>query len=181
MSLKGLLLVANPAMGDENFDRTVVLLLEHSDEGALGLVLNRPTGTHVADPLPGWEPLAASPSVVFVGGPVSPESAICLARPRSEPFDGWTDLVGGLGALDLTRDPDEVGHDVDELRVFAGYAGWAPGQLEAEIDGGGWFVAAPEKADALTDDPDTLWRDVVRRQRGRVQLFADYPADPSTN
>jgi putative transcriptional regulator len=116
-----------------------------------------------------------------VGGPVSPDSAICLARVKSEDAEGWTSLVGGLGALDLTRDPDEAAAVVEELRVFAGYAGWTGGQLEGEIEAGGWFVVDAVAADAMSPDPETLWRDVVRRQRGRVKLFADYPVDASTN
>ena len=181
MSTKGRLLVANPAMGDENFDRTVILVLEHSDEGALGLVLNRPSTTSVGDPLPGWEGMAAAPSVVFVGGPVSPESAICLARVSGEDAEGWTGLVGGLGAIDLGGDPDQAAAFVHALRVFAGYAGWTGGQLEAEIEAGGWFVVDADPADAMTTDPQTLWRDVLRRQRGPLRLFADYPPDPATN
>ena len=181
MSLKGRLLVANPAMGDENFERTVILVLEHNDDGALGLVLNRPSATDLGDPLPGWDRMATAPSVVFVGGPVSQESAICLARVQDEEAEGWTALVGGLGALDLTRDPDEAARFVEALRVFAGYAGWTGGQLEDEIEAGGWFVVDADPADAMTTDPQTLWRDVLRRQRGPLRLFADYPPDPATN
>src|SRR5205823_10385442 len=164
VSLKGRLLVANPAMGDENFERTVVLVLEHSEEGALGLVLNRPSATEVSDPLPNWGAMAAMPPVVFVGGPVSPESAICLARVNSDDIEGWTSLVGGLGALDLTRLPDDAARAVEELRVFAGYAGWAGGQLEAELEMGGWFVVDADPADAMSPTPETLWQDVLRRQ-----------------
>jgi putative transcriptional regulator len=168
-------------MGDENFERTVILVLEHSDEGALGLVLNRPSGMEVGEPLPGWERMASTPPVVFVGGPVSPESAICLARVQDEDAEGWTGLVGGLGALDLTRDPDEAAAFVEAIRVFAGYAGWTGGQLESEIEAGGWFVVDAEEADAMTADPDDLWREVLRRQRGTLRLFADYPEDPTSN
>jgi len=168
-------------MGDENFDRTVILVLEHSDEGALGLVLNRPSEMDVGEPLPGWERLAAAPPVVFLGGPVSRESAICLARVSGEDAEGWTGLVGGLGAIDLSGDPDQAAAFVHALRVFAGYAGWTGGQLEAETEAGGWFVVDADPTDAMTTDPETLWRGVLRRQRGTLQLFADYPEDPSSN
>ena len=168
-------------MGDDNFVRTVVLVVEHSDEGALGLVLNRPSTTGVGDPLPGWDAMAADPPVVFVGGPVSPDSAICLARVKSEGIDGWTSLVGALGALDLSRHPDDAAAGIEELRVFAGYAGWAGGQLESELEAGGWFVVDARPEDVMTAEPDALWRHVLSRQRGHLQLSANYPDDVSTN
>jgi putative transcriptional regulator len=208
VSLKGQLLVANPVLPDPNFDRTVVLLLAHQRDGALGLVLNRPSELDIDSPLPRWERLAANPSVVFVGGPVAPAAAICLARVPAGPavdaggypdqsedaFDlegedfaggppagGWVRLIGELGTLDLERDPDELAVGVDAIRVFAGYAGWGPGQLEAEIEADAWFVVRAEAADALSDDPARLWKQVLRRQGGALALVAAYPPDPSLN
>ena len=210
VSLKGKLLVANPVLPDPNFDRTVVLLLAHQGDGALGLVLNRPSDMDIDSPLPRWERLAADPSVVFVGGPVAPAAAICLARVpdgsarvgaypedmedhedaedledqgpgRRQPAAGWVRLVGELGTLDLERDPDELSVGVDAIRVFAGYAGWGPGQLESEIAADAWFVVPAEAADALSDDPAQLWKRVLRRQRGALALLAAYPPDPSLN
>jgi putative transcriptional regulator len=181
-SLKGRLLVANPLLPDPNCDRTVVLLLAHEDEGALGVVLNRPSDTEVDAPLPRWERLAASPSVVFVGGPVAPGAAICLARvPEGQHADGWIPLVGELGTLDLEQDPDDVVVGVAAIRVFAGYAGWGPGQLEQEIDAGAWFVLPAEPGDPMSDDPEQLWKRVLRRQGGRLALVAALPPDPSLN
>src|SRR5205085_4903288 len=107
--LKGRLLVATPILGDPNFDGTVVLVLEHGEEGAVGVVLNRPTGTDVSDPLPGWHRLAAEPAVVFVGGPVAPDAAICLARSwPDESLEAYEPLIGSLGTVDLSIDPDDV-------------------------------------------------------------------------
>ncbi|MBV8162264.1 MAG: YqgE/AlgH family protein [Acidimicrobiia bacterium] len=181
-SLKGKLLVATPVLGDGIFDRSVVLLIEHDDtEGAFGVVLNRPSTTGVDGALPEWSALAASPSVVFVGGPVSPEAAICLARMSHPDAEGWVPVVGSVGALDLSQDADQLVAAVDEVRLYAGYAGWTTGQLEDEIEAGAWFVVDARESDVLSGEPDSLWRRVLRRQRGRLALFAAYPPDPTTN
>ena len=197
-SLKGQLLVANPAMPDPNFHRTVVLVLAHQEDGALGVVLNRPSELDVDSPLPRWERLVADPPVVFVGGPVAPGAAICLARVPSPPplvgldvlaledpddggLGGWMPLVGQLGTLDLERDPDDLAIDVEAIRVFAGYAGWGPGQLETEIEADAWFVVRAEPDDALSGDPGQLWKRVLRRQPGSLALVAGYPNEPRLN
>ena len=181
-SLKGRLLVATPALQEPAFDRTVVLMLEHGDEGALGLVLNRPSELELTGSVPEWEPFAAQPAVVFFGGPVAQGTAICLAWAASEDeADGWTPLFGHLGALDLGKAPNEVGKPIDEIRVFSGHAGWGPGQLEGEIAQGAWFVVDAEPVDALSAQPLELWRQVLRRHGGRVALFATFPPDPSVN
>ena len=180
--LKGRLLVANPALKDPNFDRTVVLVLEHEAEGALGLVLNRPSPTPVEAVLPGWEQLAKEPPVVFNGGPVSPGAAICLGRVGgSGDGSGWRPLFGELATVDLERRPEELSGSVAELRVFSGYAGWGPGQLEGELDQTGWFVIDAGPDDALSRDPLRLWQAVLRRQGGDLALLATFPPDPSLN
>jgi len=180
--VKGRLLVATPSLGDPNFERTVVLILEHGEDGAIGVVLNRPTGTDVAGPLPGWRPLAADPPVVFAGGPVSPDAAICLARSWPDEFtDAYEPLLGALGAVDLNVDPVDVSSAVQAVRIFAGYAGWAGGQLESEIAEGAWFVVDAQAEDVLSADPLGLWQAVVRRQRGKVSFYANFPANPSMN
>jgi putative transcriptional regulator len=182
VSLAGKLLVATPVIGDPNFDRTVVLLLEHSDEGAFGLVLNRPTDLDLLDPLPQWYSLAAHPSVVFVGGPVEQERAIALARTRAgSEVEGWSPVLGRVGTLDLSAEPEQIGTGVDELRVYAGYAGWGSGQLEGEVGAGAWFVLDAHPDDVLCAEPEELWTAVVRRQPGNVALFALYPSDPALN
>jgi len=179
--LRGRLLVATPPLVDPNFDRTVVLLLEHGDDGALGIVLNRPSDTHLDDVLPEWRVIASAPEVVFVGGPVSPEAVIALARGGYEGADGWVPLLAGLGTVDVGRDPLDLGVPLEDLRVFAGYAGWSPGQLEGELDQGGWFVVDVERDDPFTLEPERLWVDVLRRQRNRLAMFANYPEDATTN
>jgi putative transcriptional regulator len=181
-SMKGRLLVAAPGLSDPNFARTVVLLLEHSDAGALGLVLNRPSDTGVGEALPEWAPLAAHPPVVFVGGPVAPATAVCLGRARADaPTAGWEPVLDRVGTVDLNGHPADLFPPVDEVRVFAGYAGWAGGQLEAEIAGGGWFVVDAEPDDALFPLPERLWPAVLRRQGGHLALLANFPLDPSLN
>ncbi len=180
--LAGRLLVATPSLRDPNFERTVVLLLDHGPDGALGLVLNRPSGTAVGDPLPQWGARAAEPAVVFVGGPVQPDSAIGLARSeRAEAASGWQPLFDRLGTLDLGRAPGEIDAAIDALRVFAGYSGWGSGQLETEIEAGAWFVVDAAPGDALGAEPLGLWRRVLKRQKGLVSAIANFPPDLSVN
>lgn len=181
----GRLLVATPVIGDPNFERSVVLLLEHEVEGGTaGVVLNRPSTTDLLEPLPAWDRLAAHPAVVFSGGPVDPERAIALARaPRAVAVgaEGFRPVLGDVGTLDLNLDPDAVGADVEQVRIFAGYAGWGPGQLAAELEAGAWWVVEGSPRDAVATDPTHLWRTVLARQPGELQLFAGYPDDPSLN
>jgi putative transcriptional regulator len=182
----GRLLVANPLLPDPNFDRTVVLLLAYHDEGALGLILNRPSETSLTLPLAEWEPLAASPAVVFLGGPVDHRTVICLARSfshpaSSEPPGGWTAVTSDVGTLDLDLGPDGLQSSLSEVRFFAGYAGWGPGQLEGEIAAGAWWVVDAEAGDIFSEDPSDLWKQVLRRQRGGLALVSAYPEDPALN
>jgi putative transcriptional regulator len=209
--LAGRLLVATPVIGDPNFHRAVVFLLDHSDDGALGVVINRPTDVELDESLPGWDALAAAPSVVFVGGPVEQAGAIGLGRvapgtweslgeldaeveddPEDEDDledddDGpWTpvltvlDSVGPLATVDLTRDPLDL-EGIDALRVFVGYAGWGPGQLEGELAQEAWVVADARPADLWSADPEGLWGRVLRRQGGTIAWLSLHPLDPSGN
>lgn len=182
----GALVVATPQLADPNFARTVVLLLQaDAEDGALGVVLNRPSGTALGEVLPDWVPLAAEPDVVFVGGPVSPQAAICLGRARLggalvaafAPVEG----LPVLGTVDLDAEPEAVLPAVEQVRLFAGYAGWSPGQLEAEVQEGAWFVLAGLPDDAVAGQPERLWADVLRRQGPPVAFAAGYPADPTQN
>ncbi|MBW3641058.1 MAG: YqgE/AlgH family protein [Actinobacteria bacterium] len=183
----GQLVVATPQLGDPNFARTVVLLLQVNDDGALGVVLNRPTETEVAEVLPLWAPLAAAPPTVFAGGPVQPQAAICLGRgrpgyltvPGFAQVDGLPD--GALGTIDLDGSPDDLHRAVSEVRLFAGYAGWSAGQLEAEIGEGAWWVLDALPADAFAVQPELLWRQVLLRQGPPIAFAASYPADPKLN
>ncbi|HWM97202.1 MAG TPA: YqgE/AlgH family protein, partial [Streptosporangiaceae bacterium] len=146
-ALAGRLLVATPMLGDPNFRRTVVLVVEHEPEqGTLGVVLNRPTKVPVGRVLEPWTELATDPSVVFTGGPVSPNRPLALAHMlgTDEPV-GWHPLEGGpaaarLGLVDLDAPPGLLAAAIVSLRVYAGYAGWSAGQLQAEVEEGAWYV-----------------------------------------
>jgi putative transcriptional regulator len=186
--MAGRLLVATPLLGDPNFRRTVVLVVEDEpEEGTLGVVLNRPTEVPVGQVLEPWTDLVSDPSVVFQGGPVSPNSALGLAIvPGEDEPVGWRELespvlVGRIGLVDLETPPQLLAGGIASFRVFAGYAGWGPGQLQAEIDEGAWYVLAAEPADAFAPEPGLLWQAVLRRAGGTLALVATYPDDPGLN
>ncbi|MFT2019655.1 YqgE/AlgH family protein [Streptomyces sp. 796.1] len=211
-SLTGRLLVATPALADPNFDRAVVLLLDHDEEGSLGVVLNRPTPVGVGDILEAWAALAGEPGVIFQGGPVSLDSALGVAVVPGEPGAGgrrvtgtappptgggtaapsrarvstgdpigWRRVHGAIGLVDLEAPPELLAPAVGSLRIFAGYAGWGPGQLEEELAEGAWYVVESEPGDVSSPDPEQLWRSVLRRQRSELAMVATYPDDPSLN
>jgi putative transcriptional regulator len=182
---RGRLLVAAPAMADPNFSRAVVLLLDHDEDGALGVVLNRPTDVGVADVLPAWGGQASAPDVVFHGGPVGTNSALGVMQVTGTDLPvGFKAMFGGApttGLIDLDTPIELLKGAFDGLRIFAGYAGWSPGQLENEIDEGGWIVADSEPGDLTRPASEDLWADVLVRQGGAVALLASYPADPGLN
>jgi putative transcriptional regulator len=183
-SMTGQLLVATPTLKDPNFDRTVVLLVAHEPGGALGVVLNRATEVPVAEVLGTWGDLAGDPAVLFEGGPVQPESAICLARTRpavTKRLAGFHQVSGALGTVDLSADPDRLRDSVTGIRVFAGYSGWSPGQLEDEISSGSWFVFDALPGDPFVSRPDDLWAMVLRRQGTILAAVAHFPPDVSLN
>ena len=181
---KGRLLVATPPLDDPNFDRAVVYMLEHHAEGAIGVVINRPTDESLDEPLDRWEDLQAVPTSVFLGGPVEIDALIALAyakQPVTEAGDQLSPVSGHVASADLTTDPALVAALVNSVRVFRGYAGWGPGQLEGEIDAGAWLVLDAELQDVFGPSPDHLWRSVLRRQGGRLAWLAEVPDDLSAN
>jgi putative transcriptional regulator len=182
-SLAGKLLIASLSLTDANFFRTVVLMCMHDENGALGLVLNRPLENEpVEDHLPQFAPLAAAPGVLFQGGPVQTGSALVLGRHHDWVTTPATNaVVRRTALLDLAQPFEDVGPTLAEVRVFAGYAGWTAGQLESELEQEAWFVVDPLEADLFTRDPESLWREVLRRQPGKLAMFAFAPADPSVN
>jgi len=180
-ALIGQLLVAGPGMIDPNFFRTVVLVCDLNDDGALGVILNRPTEAAVGDHLPGWVERLARPDVVFEGGPVQPATAVGLAQRGAAEPPGWSGVLEPVGMIDLTLAPGDVVGDLTALRVFAGYAGWGPGQLQSEVAEGDWVVAEAQFDDAFTAHPDDLWREVLRREGGSAAMYANFPLDPSAN
>jgi putative transcriptional regulator len=171
--LVGKLLIASPTLGDY-FERAVVLVLAHGDEGAMGVVLNRPSELDVADAVPVLADLVGDDDLVYLGGPVSPRSVVALGE-FHDPELATRPVVGAVGVVD----PEQVDGSIGRVRVFAGYAGWGPRQLEAELDEEAWFVAPAEPDDPFGDDD--LWPVALRRKGGEFALLARMPADPSLN
>lgn len=178
-SLGGSLLIAGPALWDPNFRRTVVLVGHHDEEGAVEVVLNRASEVEVAEAAPPLAELVAPGERLYVGGPVQPQSAVVVAD-FEQPEHARVVAFGSIGFL-----PDELGSDeIGELRrarVFAGYTGWGPGQLERELEEGSWIVEPARPDDVFTEDPGDLWSDVLRRKGPRYRLMSTMPLDPSAN
>ena len=180
----GRLLVAEPMLGDPNFDRTVILVIQHTADGALGLVLNRPTDVPVSAALPGWEAIATDPAVLHVGGPVEEQSAWCLGRAHDhdpELVIGFVPVLGDLGLVDLELEPHDLQPMLHAGRLYAGYSGWGPGQLEHELAQDAWFVVDAEPDDPFLPDGAALWTRILRRQGGPLARLAHFPVDPSLN
>ena len=180
-SCKRKLLVATPPLTDPNFDRTVVYMLEHTSDGAVGVVLNRPTDEEAPGELHSWTHLMSPPATLFSGGPVDTSALIALARLTGPVDDSWSEVAEGLGSIDLTLDPYEVAEGVHALRVFRGYSGWGAQQLDEELAEGAWMVLDAELADVFCMAPADLWRTVLRRQGGRLAWVANAPDDLSAN
>jgi putative transcriptional regulator len=179
-SLRGQLLVAGPALVDPNFRRTVVLIGEHGDEGAMGVVLNRPSPVTVDVAVPPLASLVDMDDVVHVGGPVQSQAIVVLGD-FHDPADAAALVVGSVGFLrGEIESADDVGA-LERARVFAGYAGWGPGQLEGEIAESSWFIEPALPDDVFTGDPEGLWSAVLRRKGGPFAVLATIPIDPSAN
>lgn len=182
-ALTGRLLVAVPGLLDPNFRRSVVLVLDHGDDGAFGVVINRPLEVDVDAVLPSWQALATPPARLFQGGPVGLDGAIgvVLVPDGEEPPDGVDRVAGPFCLVDLDAVPDELAGQVADLRVFAGHSGWSSGQVEAEIAAGDWFVVDADERDPFSLAPERLWGQVLRRQGGDLALLANAPDDPRLN
>ena len=179
-SLKGQLLVASPTILDPNFRRTVVLMTEHGDEGAMGLILNRAAETTVGEAVPDLAWLAGD-DIVHVGGPVAPQSVVVLAE-FEEPTQSALLVDDDLGFVPAeVEDTDALADGLGRRRVFAGHAGWGPGQLAAEMEEESWIVEPAVREDVFTDDPEDLWSRVLRRKGREYALLSTMPADPSLN
>ena len=177
----GWLLVASPTLLDPNFYRSVVLLMAHNDEGAIGVVLDRPLELAASDYVEDWELMLTPPSRVYEGGPVQRETAVGVARRTGfGASDSWEPVLGSLGFIDLSLSPNEF-PGVEDLRVFSGYAGWGPDQLDLEIALGSWFPVQAMIDDVFDPVPHTLWPRVLKRQDSGLALYANYPDDPRSN
>lgn len=179
----GTLLIAGVQLTDGVFDGTVVLLLDVDESGALGVVLNEFADVDLVAVLPGWEGLTTWPQRLFDGGPVSQEGAICLASPADETEEppGWRRLFGPVGLLHLETPLELATGAYRDLRIFAGYVGWAPGQMQGEVAQGFWHPVRATYRDVFDPDPQTLWRRVLARQGGQLGWLSTWTSTPELN
>lgn len=179
-SLRGKLLIASPALLDPNFARTVLLIAEHTADGAMGLVLNRPSDASVEDSIDELEALVETGATVFTGGPVQEDAVMVLAE-FDDPSLAAAVVLADIGFLSAETDLDDLDGHVRRARVFAGHAGWGPGQLDDELAEGSWIVEAALEDEVFSEEPEELWSAVLARKGGGFALLARIPADPSVN
>ncbi|HWJ31212.1 MAG TPA: YqgE/AlgH family protein [Gaiellaceae bacterium] len=177
-SLQGKLIVSSPALVDPNFRKTVVLIAHHDDEGALGLVLSRPSDVAAVEAVPVLSGLPGADDPVFVGGPVQPEAFMVLAE-FEDVDEAAAPIMDGVGFMPADAEPGDLA--IKRLRLFAGYSGWGSGQLENELEEDSWIVVDAAAEDAFADDPDVLWRTVLQRKGGAFSLMENMPYDPGLN
>ena len=177
-SLQGKLLVSSPSLIDPNFRKTVVLIAHHDADGAMGLVLSRPSDVAAVEAVPSLEALPGAQDPVFVGGPVQPEAFMVLAE-FDDVGQAAAPIMDGLGFMPADSEPEDL--SIRRMRLFAGYSGWGGGQLEAELAEDSWIVVDAIADDAFADDPDELWRTVLHRKGGAFALMENMPFDPGLN
>lgn len=176
--LQGKLIVSSPSLIDPNFRKTVVLIAHHDEEGALGLVLSRPSDVAAVDAVPVLDGLPGADDPVFVGGPVQPDAFMVLAE-FEDVEEAAAPIMDGVGFMPADAEPAELA--IKRLRLFAGYSGWGSGQLESELEEDSWIVVDAAAEDAFADDPDVLWRTVLQRKGGPFSLMENMPYDPGLN
>ncbi len=179
-SLRGRLLIASPALVDPNFARTVVLITEHGPEGAMGVVLNRPSEIEVGDVAPELAAVVVDGEPVFIGGPVQPQALVVLAEFNDLDAAAWI-IAEDVGFVAAETEYDDLTEVVRRGRVYAGYSGWEAGQLEGELAEEAWIVEPPMPAELFPNDPLALWHDVLARKGGQFTLISKMPDDPSLN
>ena len=179
-SFQGQLLIASPSLLDPNFHRTVVLVTEHTEEGAMGLVLNRPADVAVLQAAPKLAPLVEESARLHIGGPVQQEAVVVLAE-LDDPSQAALVVLGDVGFLSADADPHELAGALRRARVFVGYAGWSAEQLESELEESAWILEPAEREDVFAADPEGLWSAVLRRKGGSFAAPALMPPDPSVN
>jgi putative transcriptional regulator len=180
-SLQGQLLIASPSLLDPNFRRTVVLVIEHNDDGAAGIVLNRPSDSRIAEAVPQLEALGEPEEPVFVGGPVEGGAVVVLAEFTDGSEPAVPVLGDAIGFAALDEEAEEIASVTNRRRVFAGYAGWGAGQLEDELAREDWILEPAHPDDVFADDPESMWSSVLHRKGGVYELVARMPEDPSLN
>ena len=174
----GSLLIAAPDMPDPNFQRAIIYVIEHDHSGSLGVVITRRSETPVDSILPAWADLCAPPSVFHIGGPVKPDTGIALAVLESgvdgRRLEGLQRIEGRVHVVDLDSDSEFLRDRIEGMRVFVGYTGWSPGQLQSELDRGDWYVAPSLPSDLLAPARTDVWGAVLRRQEMPLPLYATY-------
>ena len=178
-SLRGQLLVSSGGLFDPNFRHTVVLIGEHGPDGALGVVLNRRLDVSVAEGVPNLSTLVGAGAKLFQGGPVQPRSPVLLAE-LDDPTLSDLPVFGSIGFL-VGDVPAEIQSEIRRARVFAGYSGWGPGQLEDELAERSWIIEPALEGDVFTDEPETLWSRVLQRKGPGFDLMSEIPFDPRMN
>ena len=178
-NLTGRLLLSNATLFDPNFRRTVVLIGHHDEDGAVGVVLNRPFEVSVDEAVPPLARLVQPGDPLFQGGPVQPEAAVVIAD-FEDPSAAGVIAFGSIGFLPEEAEPEDVA-GLRRARVFAGYSGWGPGQLESELDEDAWIVATAQPGDIFHEEPERLWEDVLARLGPGYAMLRTMPFDPSTN
>jgi len=172
--------VAAPSLQDPNFFRTVVLIVEHNEEGAMGIVLNREADTGLDEAVPDLVDIPGIEDTMHVGGPVQPQTVILVAE-FTDPEADTPLVVGSVGVVGAETDLDELPAAIIRGRAFAGYAGWGPGQLEGEIEEEAWITQPAKADDVFFGDPDRLWAAVLDRMGDQYRLLARMPDDPRLN
>ncbi|AKK12179.1 YqgE/AlgH family protein [Corynebacterium uterequi] len=181
----GQLLVAAPDIPDDRFARAVVLIIEHNEAMTVGVNLTQRSELAIYNIMPEWLPAVAKPQALYIGGPVNQQAVVGVGRTKlgvdmaKEPV--LNRLANRLAHIDMRADSAHISEIMDGIRLFAGYCEWAPGQLDAEIDNGDWFVVPALPGDVIMPARADLWGDVLRRQPMPLPLFSTYPVDPSLN
>jgi len=178
-SLRGSLLISSGGLFDPNFRHTVVLVGEHNADGALGVVLNRAMDVTVAEAVSALASLVPPGELLYQGGPVQPTQPVLIAE-LSHPELADLLVFGTVGFL-VGEVSADVRPGILRARVFAGYSGWGPGQLEREMEEGSWILDPAREDDVFTDNPDTLWSRVLQRKGPEYQRLSRMPFDPSMN
>jgi putative transcriptional regulator len=178
-ALTGHLLIAGPSLFDPHFRRAVVLVGQHDEDGAVGVVLNRPLDIPVRDAIPELGALVGPDDVLLEGGPVQEEGVVVIAE-FSDPSRAQVLAFGAVGFLPPESE-DDIAAAILRARVFAGYAGWGPSQLEAEMEEDSWILEPAVPEDVFHPDPRHLWDDVLRRKGSRYEMLRLMPVDPSMN
>ncbi|MGD7002538.1 YqgE/AlgH family protein [Corynebacterium halotolerans] len=181
----GMLLVAAPGMMSGDFTRSVIMLIEHSPQMTFGVNLTARSELAVFNVMPEWLPAVAKPQALYIGGPLNQQSVAALGVTKAginiDEHPQIHRLAPRLVHVDMRSNPDEVTPLVEGIRMFAGYAEWAPGQLEEEIEFGDWYVTPALPSDVIAPGRVDLWGDVMRRQQMPLPLFSTFPADLGDN